>query len=328
MMRRREFIAGLGSAAAWPLAVRAQQAAIPVVGFISAGSLDTSEHNLGALRAGLGEIGYVEGQNVSIEYHWLEGQYDRLPALIAELVRRRVAVIAAPGNTAAALAAKAATATIPIMFGVGDDPVRLGLVASLARPGGNLTGMNFFTAEAVPKRLGLLHELVPKANRVAVLVNPSNIANAEAALREVQNAARMIGLPIDVLKASTSREIEEAFAAMVRERVEALFITGDGYFASRRLQLATLAVRHGIATSYSSSEFVQAGGLMGYGPDQADMWHQVGAYTGQILKGAKPDDLPVEQSTMFAFAINLQTARLLGIDVPPTLLAIADEVIQ
>jgi putative ABC transport system substrate-binding protein len=327
-VRRREFIGLVGGAAAWPLAARAQQPAMPVVGLITAGSLDTSARYLGAFHAGLGEIGYVESRNVTIEYHWLEGQYDRLPALIAELVRRRVAVIAAPGNTAAALAAKAATATIPIMFGVGDDPVRLGLVASLARPGGNLTGMNFFTAEAVPKRLGLLHELVPKANRVAVLVNPSNIANAEAALREVQNAARMIGLSIDILKASTSREIEEAFATMVRERIEALFIGGDGYFGSRRLQLATLATRHGIATSYVTREFVQAGGLMSYGPDSADMWHRVGIYTGQILKGAKPADLPVVQSTKFEFVINMQTARALGIEVPPTLLATADEVIQ
>jgi putative ABC transport system substrate-binding protein len=279
-----------------------------------------------AFRTGLGRIGYVDGQNVSIEYHWLEGQYDRFRASVAEWIRRRVAVIAVPGNTATALAAKAATSTIPIVFGVGDDPVRLGLVASPARPGGNLTG--FFTNEAVPKRLELLHELVPKASRVAVLVNPRNSVVAETTLRDAQEAARLIELPIDILKASTSREIEEAFATMVRERVEALFIAGDGYFGSRRLQFATLATRHGIATSYVTREFVQAGGLMSYGPDQADMWHQVGVYTGLILKGAKPADLPVVQSTKFEFVINMQTARALGIEVPPTLLATADEVIE
>jgi putative tryptophan/tyrosine transport system substrate-binding protein len=247
---------------------------------------------------------------------------------MADLVRRRVAVIAAPGVTAAALAAKAATATIPIVFGVGDDPVRLGLVASLARPGGNATGMNIFTVEVTPKRLGLLHELVPKANRVAVLWNPNNSAATEATLREVQDAARVIGLPIDILKAGTSREIEAAFATMVRERTEALFVGTDSLFFSRRVQFATLATLHRIPTSFGVREHVEAGGLTSYGTDLAEMNRQVGAYVGRILKGAKPADLPVVQSTRFEFVINLKTAKALGLTIPETLLATADEVIQ
>ena len=331
-MRRRGFIAGLGaaaaSAAAWPLAALAQQPALPVVGLISGGALDNNTSNLAAYRAGLGETGYVEGQNLAVEYHWLEGQFDRLPLLVADLVRRRVAVIATPAGVAAALAAKAATATIPIVFGVNDNPVRLGLVASLARPGGNLTGMNFFAQEVVSKRFGLLHELVPKANRVAVLINPGNLVASETALREVQDAARAIGVPIDILKASTMGEIEASFATMAREKVEALFVSGDSYLHSRGAQISTLANSHGIATSFAERALVAAGGLMAYGADIADMWRQVGLYTGQIIKGAKPTDLPVVQSTRFEFVINLQTARALGIDVPPTLLALADEVIE
>jgi len=327
-MRRREFIAGLGGSAAWPLAALAQQPALPVVGFVNGGSADGFAGGVAAFRRGLGESGYVEGQNVTVEYHWLEGQFDRIPAVVADLVRRRVAVIATPVSVAGALAAKAATATIPIVFGVNDNPVRLGLVASLARPGGNLTGMNFFSQEAVPKRLGLLHQLVPKADRVAVLINPGNSAASETALREVQEAARAIGLPIDILKASTSREIEETFATLVRERIAALFIAGDNYFGSREVQFATLAARHGIATSYVERGFAKVGGLMSYGTDLVEVFHQVGAYTGQILKGAKPADLPVVQSTRFEFVINMQTARLLGIDVSPTLLALADEAID
>jgi putative ABC transport system substrate-binding protein len=306
----------------------AQQPALPVVGFINPGSVYTSARNLAAFRAGLSETGYVEGQNVLIEYDWLEGQVDRLPALMADLVRRRVAVIATPGNTEVTLAAKSATATIPIVFAVGANPVGLGLVASLARPGGNLTGMNTFTSEAVPNRLGLLREMVPKAVRAAVLVNPNNSAGAESTLRQVQDAARLIGLPIDILKASTGREIEEAFATMVRDRAEALFIDGDSFFASRFAQFVTLAARHGIATSYPNRAFPQAGGLMSYGTDFAEAFHQVGSYTGRILKGAKPADLPVVQSVKFEFAINMQTARALGLTIPETLLAIADEVIQ
>jgi putative tryptophan/tyrosine transport system substrate-binding protein len=312
----------------WPVVTRAQQSVLPVVGFINPGSVDTSARLLAAFRAGLSETGYVEGQNVSVEYYWLEGQVDRLPALMADLVRHRVAVIATPGNTEVTLAAKSATATIPIVFAVGDNPVRLGLVASLARPGGNLTGMNTFTSEAVPNRLRLLREMVPKAVRAAVLVNPNNSAGAESTLRQVQDAARLIGLPIDILKASTSREIEEAFATMVRDRTEALFIDGDSFFASRFAQFVTLAARHGIATSYPTRAFPQAGGLMSYGTDFAEAFHQVGSYTGRIHKSAKPADLPVVQSVKFEFAINMQTARALGLTIPETLLATADEVIQ
>jgi putative tryptophan/tyrosine transport system substrate-binding protein len=325
-MRRREFIAGLGGAAAWPVVARAQQPALPVVGFINPASLDTSARNLAAFRAGLGETGYVEGQNVTIEYQWLDGQFDRVPALVADLVLRRVAVIDA-GTQQIALAAKAATATIPIVFGVGDDPVRLGLVASLARPGGNVTGMNFLTFEVVQKRLELLRELVPKANRVSALVNPRN-SGAEASLREVQDAARVTGWSVDVLRAGTSREIEEAFATLLRGRAEALFVVPDGYFFGRRVQIAILAAHHGIATSFGNRDYVEAGGLMSYGIDIADMFHQVGAYTGRILKGAKPADLPVVQSTRFEFVINMQTAKALGIEVPPTMLVRTDLLIE
>jgi putative ABC transport system substrate-binding protein len=264
---------------------------------------------------------------VTVEYHWLDSQYDRLPALMADLVRRRVAVIVTPGITAA-IAAKAATATIPIVFGVGDDPVKLGLVASLARPGGNATGVNFFLQELNAKRLGLLHELVPKAIRVAVLVNPANAATAETTLREVQETARVIGLQIHVLNASTSREIDAAFATLARERLDALFVAVDGLFISRSVQLINLAARERIPATYSGRAAVTVGGLMSYGTNGADSIRQVGVYTGSILKGAKPADLPVVQSTRFQFVINLQTAKLLGIEVPPGLLAITDEVIE
>jgi ABC-type uncharacterized transport system substrate-binding protein len=280
-----------------------------------------------AFRKGLNETGYVEGQNVTVEYHWLEGQYDRLPALVADLGRRRVAVIATPGRVPA-LAAKAATATIPIVFGVGEDPVRLGLVASLARPGGNATGINFFSQEVVAKRLGLLHELLPKAVRVAVLVNPANASSAEATLQDAKEAAPTIGLQIQILNATTIREIDAAFATLARERLDALFVTPDGFFISRRVQIVTLSVRDRVPAIYPARDFVAAGGLMSYGTDFADMFRQVGAYTGRILKGAKPADLPVLQSTKFEFVINLQTARALGIEVPPGVLAIADEVIE
>jgi putative ABC transport system substrate-binding protein len=321
-------MAGLG-AAVWPVAARAQQpAALPVVGFVSAATADAGTLAVAAFRVGLKETGYVEGQNVSVEYYWLEGRFDRIPALMAELVRRRVAVIVPSGTVAGALAAKAATTTIPIVFGVNDNPVRLGLVASLARPGGNLTGTNFFSQEAVPKRLGLLHELVPKVNRVAMLINPSNLVASETAVREAQNAARVIGLSIDILKASTSSEIDEAFAAMAREQIGALLIAGDSYLASRNVQLATLGARHGIATSSNSRRFVQVGGLTSYGPDTAESSRQIGVYTGRILKGAMPADLPVVQSTKFELIINLNTAKALGLTIPERLLATADEVIQ
>jgi putative ABC transport system substrate-binding protein len=323
---RRRFITLLGGAAAWPLAARAQQPTMPIVGFVNGRSPDA--RRAAAFRKGLNEAGYVDGQDVTVEYHWLEGQYDRLPSLIADLVRRRVAVIATPGSTPAALAAKAATATIPIVFGVGEDPVRLGLVTSLARPGGNATGFNFFVGEVVAKRLGLLHELVPKAVRVAVLVNPANVSATEATLRDIPAAARALGLQIQVLNASTSREIETAFATLVRDRAEALFVAPDGFFASRRVQFATLATRYGIPAAYSSRENVEAGGLMSYGSDNLDMFRQAGVYTGQILKGAKPADLPVLQSTKFEFVINVQTARALDLDVPNSLQLLADEVIE
>jgi putative ABC transport system substrate-binding protein len=263
-----------------------------------------------------------------VEYHWLEGQFDRLPALMADFVRRRVAVIATPAGNFAAEVAKRATTTIPIVFGVGGDPVKLGLVASLARPGGNLTGINFFNAELVAKRMALLHELVPKAVRIAVLVNPANPASAESAARDIPEAARALGLQIQVLNASTSREIEAAFATLVRDRADALFVAPDIFFVTRRVQLATLAAHHRIPAAYAGREVVEVGGLMSYATDRADMFRQVGAYSGQILKGAKPADLPVVQSTKFEFAINLQTARALGLEVPPMLLARADEVIE
>ena len=326
-MKRREFITLVGGAAAsWPVVAHAQQPAMPVVGFVNAGSSDAPL--AAAFRKGLNDAGYVEGQNVSVEYHWLEGHFDRLPVLMTDLVRRRVAVIATPAGNAAALAGKAATTPIPIVFGVSEDPVKLGLVASLGRPGGNLTGINFFATEFDAKRLALLHELVPKAIRIAVLVNPANVPATESTLRAIPEAARAIGLQIQVLNASTRSEIEAAFATLVRDRADALYIAGDVFFTSRRVQFATLAASYRIPATYPSREAVEVGGLMAYAADRPDMYRQVGAYTGKILKGAKPADLPVLQSTKFELVINLNTARALGLDVPPTLLARADEVIE
>jgi putative ABC transport system substrate-binding protein len=327
-MRRRNFITLLGGAVAWPLVARAQQSALPVVGVLDAGSADAYARFAAAFRKGLSEAGYVEGQNVTVEYHWLEGQYERLPALAADLVRRHVAVIATPASTPATLAAKAATATIPIVFGVGEDPVRLGLVASLARPGGNATGINSFTREVTAKRLRLLRDLVPNAVRVAVLLNPANAVSAENTLRDAKAAAATIGLQIQILNATTIGEIDAAFASPARERSDALFVAPDSLFASRHVQFVILTARNNIPATFPDRDFVAAGGLMSYGTDFADTYHQVGVYTGNILKGAKPADLPVVQSTKFELVINLQAARALGIEVPPGVLAIADEVIE
>ncbi len=328
-MRRREFIWLVGGAAAvWPPAARAQQSKMPVVAFIESGSLDASAARVTAFRKGLDETGYVEGQNVMVEYQGLEGRYDALPALMADLVHRHVAVIVCPISIPAALAAKAATATIPIVFSVGEDPVKLGLVVSLARPGGNVTGINFVTSEVVAKRLRLLHDLVPKAVRIAVLVNPANAGTAEIMRREVDAAARAIGLQIQILNAATIGEIDAVFGNFARERPDALFVAPDAFFVSRRGQFATLTAHDRIPATYGNRDYVAAGGLMSYGTDLTDAFRQVGVYTGSILQGAKPADLPVLQSTKFEFVINLQTARALGVDVPPSLLAIADEVIE
>jgi putative tryptophan/tyrosine transport system substrate-binding protein len=326
-MRRRDFITLLGGAA-WPVSARAQQPAIPVVGFIQSGPVAVSPRFAAAFRKGLNETGSVEDHNVAVEYHWSEGQPDRLATLMAELVRRRVAVIATPGSAPAALAAKAATATIPIVFSVAEDPVTLGLVASLARPGGNATGINFFVQEQVNRRLVLLQELIPNAVRVAVLVNPTNAPNTEITLREAKEAAPAIGLQIRVLNANTSSEIDAAFATLARERPDALFVAADAFFVSRRVQLANLAARERIPAIYSNRDYVTIGGLMSYGTDLIDTYRQVGVYTGNILKGAKPADLAVVQSTKFELVINHQTARALGIEVPPGLLGLADEVVE
>ena len=327
-IRRREFLATLGGAAvAWPLASRAQQRAKPVVGVVSGQTSDTEARNTAAFRKALKESGYIEGENVTVEYHWVEGRYDRLPALMADLVRRQVAVIATAGNVPA-LAAKAATATTPIVFGIGDDPVRLGLVVSLARPGGNATGINFFNAELTAKRLRLLHDLVPKAVRVAVLLNPANASATESLLRTLQEATPTIGLQIQILNATTISEIDAAFATIERERPDALFVSGDAFFASRAVQLATLTARSRIPATYSLRDYVAVGGLMSYGTDFTEAFRQMGVYTGKILKGAKPTDLPVMQSTKFELVINLQTARSLGVEVPPGVLSIVDEVIE
>ena len=323
-MRRREFITLLGGAAAWPLAAHAQQPAMPVIGFLDTRSPDGMTDRLRAFREGLKDSGYVERQNVAIEYRWAENQLDRLPELAAELVRRQVAVIAAT-STYSAFAAEAATATTPIVFLVGEDPVRLGLVASLARPGGNLTGINNFSGELTAKRLELLRDMVPGAARIAVLVNP---ANAGTALRDVEPAARAMGLQIQVLNASTSLEIDAAFATFVRERPDAVFVGLDVFFISRRAQLVNLASRHALPATYPLREFAEVGGLMSYGTNIADTFRQVGVYAGRILRGAKPADLPVVQSTKFQLFINAWTARMLGLAVPPTLLAAADEVIE
>jgi putative ABC transport system substrate-binding protein len=326
-MKRREFITMLGGAVvAWPRVAHAQQTSMPVVGFLNGTSPDGYTERLRAFRQGLKDSGYVEGENVAIEYRWAENQFDRLPALATELVRRRVAVIAAIGG-AAALAMKAATTTIPGVFAVGDDPVRFGLVASLSHPGGNLTGINFFNSELVAKRLELLRELVPAASRVAVLINPTG-ANAESTLRDFEPAARSMRLQIRVLNASTGSEINAAFGTFVRERPDALFVSADAFFHSRRVQFATLAAHHSMPMTCATREMADVGALMSYGSSLADANRQVGVYAGRILKGAKPADLPVVQASKFELVINAQTARMLGLTMPPTLLATADEVIE
>jgi putative ABC transport system substrate-binding protein len=327
-MRRREFIGLVGGAAAWPLAVRAQQTAMPVIGFFNNGSASTSSRQVEAFSSGLEEMGYVEGRNVTIEHNWLEGRYDRLPSLMAALVHRQAAVITTLGSVPAVRAAKAATATIPIVFGVPVNPVQLGLVESLARPGGNATGINFFSAEVSAKRLRLMRDLIPNATRIGLLVNPANAAIAETTTREVQEAARAIGVSIQILPASTPGEIEAAFAALKSEHADALLVGADGFFFGRAAQFDALATNIRIPVSYAQIDFVMAGGLMSYGADFADVHHQVAVYAGKILKGAKPADLPVLQSTKFQFAINLRAVRALGIEVPSGLLAIADEVIE
>jgi ABC-type uncharacterized transport system substrate-binding protein len=327
-MRRRAFITLVGGAAAWPLAARAQQPAMPVVGFLNSQSPDTFADRLRGFHRGLKENGFVEGENVSIDYRWAENQVDRLPVLAAELVRRRVAVIATTGGPGVVLAAKAATTTIPIVFVVPEDPVRSGLVASLARPDGNATGINLLSLELVAKRLELLREMVPGAVRVAVLVNQANAAFAETTSKDMEPAARAMGLQIQFLKASTSREIDVAFVTLARQRPDALFVGNDPFFTSRRVQLANAAAHHSILATFGSREIVEAGGLMSYGVNIVDAWHQLGTYVGRILKGAKPTELPVVQSSKFELVINAQTARTLGLTVPEKLLVAADEVIE
>ena len=328
MIARREFITLLGgAAAAWPSAVRAQQPAMPVIGFLSARSAADSTQLLVAFRRGLRDAGYVEGQNVAIDYRFAEGKYDRLPVFAADLVRRQVAVIAAISGTPAALAAKAATSVIPIVFANGADPVEFGLIASLSRPGANLTGVTFLAMATVAKRMSVLRELVPTAVAIAYLANPSNeLAKAET--KETENAARALGMRFHLLHASAERDIEAAFASVVESRVGALVIGSDTFLSSRKQQLIVLAARHRVPTMYYEREFAEAGGLISYGTDFADSYRQAGDYTGRILKGSKPGDLPVLQPTKFELVLNLKTAKTLGLEVPPTLLARADEVIE
>jgi putative ABC transport system substrate-binding protein len=327
-MRRRDFIAGYtGLAVAWPLAARAQQPSLPVIGYLSSRSPDDTSHLLGGFHQGLGDGGFVERQNVTIEYRWASGHYDRLPALAMELARLSVGLIVSTGGEPAALAAKSATSTIAIVFATGSDPVKAGLVASYNRPGGNATGINFLTADMEAKRLGLLHEMLPQAKAIAFLYNPKFVV-AEDQLRDVQEAARTLGLQVDVFHASTENEINAAFRTMIEQRIEALTIGGDPFFDTRRGQLLALAAYNALPAIYQFREYAAAGGLISYGIDAVDAYHQVGIYAARILKGAKTMDLPVLQPTRFELVINLNTAKALGLDIPATLLARADEVIE
>jgi putative ABC transport system substrate-binding protein len=328
-MKRREFITLLGGAAAvWAINTRAQQAAMPVIGFLNSTSLEGMAGRLGEFRQGLKENGFVEGENIAIEYRWAENQMDRLPALATELVQRRVAVIVAPGGAALPLSVKAATTAIPCVFLVNEDPVKLGLVASLARPDGNLTGVNLVNAELVAKRLELLRQLVPAAKRIVVLINPRNAAIADTTVKEIIAAARPLGLQIQPVEAATSSEIDAAFANFQRDHPDALFISADPYFNARRIQIVQHAAHGSIPATFSNREIAEVGGLMSYGASIPDAYHMLGVYTGRILKGAKPSDLPVAQASKFELVINHQTAKMLGLTVPPSLLSIADEVIE
>ena len=326
-LTRRELFLTIGGAAAWPLAARAQQPAMPVIGYLSTRSPDESPHMVAAFHRGLAENGYAEGRNVTVEYRWALGQYDRLPALAAELARRPVTLLAATGGDPAARAAKAAMATVPIVATFTDDPVASGLIASLSRPGGNITGISNLTSTLEAKRLGLLRELVPQAATVGILLNPNWPAAANQ-LRDLQEAARAIGLQLHVLRASTDREIDTAFESVVQHRISALVVASDAFFNSRRDQLAALAARHAVPTMYSFRDYALAGGLISYGIDLVDVYRHIGVYAGRILKGAKPGDLPVVQPTKFELVINLKTAKALGLALPLLLQQLADEVIE